>query len=1086
MLDYADTLRCWFAAALAAGAICTTSLADDGDLDASFADAGVFRFDFPGPNHDTAQAVAVTQPDGKVVVAGRTTAGPGSSGVIIRYDTDGSLDPSFGDGGIVTIPTGQAVDMGLQSDGSIVAAINAFADLTAVRILANGSQDMSFGSGGIARLMIASSSEIPAALEVDALDRIVIGGHQTTSPGPTNWNYVIARFDADGIVDPAFGTAGWTSVDLAGSFDLAVDMAIGPDGEIVQVGRSGTSTVEIGVVRYLPDGALDPLFGAGGVAVVSTTIFSEIATCVSIDASGSIVVGDSRAELLRLTAAGVLDATFGGGDGIAPAAIAVHAVTHRADGRIVAAGASGGNVAVAQLHPDGSPDATFGTTAVGRTTLDLGGNESATAIALDATSGVIVSINRSTADTGNDLGAARFHADGSLDASYELVGFTGQAQDLANDVIVTACGEKILVAGYSSSARTGMALARLLGDGSLDPSFAGAGHTTLTLPGASSSQATAVESLPDGEVLIAGIGYFGSSGNDFIAARILDDGSLDPTFGAGGFVHTDLGGSELARAVAMTADGGFVLAGQSVASPAFDIAVVRYDAGGNVVWSAVIPVGDRSDALAVLVQPDGKIVVGGYSQVSSTQDFAVLRLNPDGTLDGSFGGSGVVVVNASSTSTGSDRCRALLRQADGRVVAVGFASSDVAMVRFETSGSLDSGFGTGGVLRSNLGGSELPADALLLPGDRIGVAGLRNGIPFAARYEADGALDVSFGTGGWSTYSVDATSVQITSMAHACDAHLLLAGYAFDAETDWDFLLLRVENTVDADGDGLTNGEEQALGTDPDDADTDDDGLDDGAEVNVYTTNPLVPDTDGDGLLDGEEIALQEFGCPSPLSADSDGDALPDGLEDLLGLNLCDGDTDGDGLADALEVDVYATDPLEQDSDGDGLLDGTEVDMAEGGDCPDPTNADSDGDTLSDGTEVEGTGTSPCNTDTDGDMVSDDLDDQPTEPGVSSGFLEDSLRELCAVIGSLPLDRFSAPNNNARKGRRNAMCNKLSSAANAIAAGSPLEALDELLSLLQKIDGEAQPHDWMAANTDDAANVREEVELLIFLIELEL
>jgi outer membrane protein OmpA-like peptidoglycan-associated protein/opacity protein-like surface antigen len=164
------------------------------------------------------------------------------------------------------------------------------------------------------------------------------------------------------------------------------------------------------------------------------------------------------------------------------------------------------------------------------------------------------------------------------------------------------------------------------------------------------------------------------------------------------------------------------------------------------------------------------------------------------------------------------------------------------------------------------------------------------------------------------------------------------------AKAGFNFFLGRSKSDDD-DNDGLTNGEEQQLGTDPLNPDTDGDGISDGDEVLNYKTNPLKADSDGDGLSDGQEINTYKTD-PNK------------------------GDTDGDGLTDGEEVQKYNTDPLRSDSDNDGLTDGDEVAKFK----TDPTKADTDGDGLTDGDEINKYKTDPLKADTDGGSVNDGME----------------------------------------------------------------------------------------------------------------
>ena len=194
-----------------------------------------------------------------------------------------------------------------------------------------------------------------------------------------------------------------------------------------------------------------------------------------------------------------------------------------------------------------------------------------------------------------------------------------------------------------------------------------------------------------------------------------------------------------------------------------------------------------------------------------------------------------------------------------------------------------------------------------------------------------------------------------------------------DPDTDGDGLTDSEEvadgtdiNNVDTDFDGLNDFEEQEHGTDPLDSDTDNDELGDGYEVNSAGSEPTRPDTDGDGLQDNVENGITHTDPRIP-DHDNDGDGLWSTFEGAIGTDPNNPDSDGDQLFDGFEKDRSFTDPLNADTDGDGVPDNVDHESCNA------NGADSDGDGLSDGEELNEYHTNCRLADTDGNGQNDPL-----------------------------------------------------------------------------------------------------------------
>ena len=182
-------------------------------------------------------------------------------------------------------------------------------------------------------------------------------------------------------------------------------------------------------------------------------------------------------------------------------------------------------------------------------------------------------------------------------------------------------------------------------------------------------------------------------------------------------------------------------------------------------------------------------------------------------------------------------------------------------------------------------------------------------------------------------------------------AYYQVVAYVNDAETTKSEVV-KIEAFNDSDSDLLTDEDEQKYGTNPNNIDTDGDGLSDYEEVIIYNTNPLVIDTDGDGLNDYEEVYLT---ATDPTKIDTDNNGISDSDED----------SDNDGLINKEEI-FYGTDPIEYDTDLDGISDSDEIFVYK----TNPVAIDTDNDKLSDGDEIL-QGTDPNNSDTNGNGILD-------------------------------------------------------------------------------------------------------------------
>jgi uncharacterized delta-60 repeat protein len=339
---------------------------------------------------------------------------------------------------------------------------------------------------------------------------------------------------------------------------------------------------------------------------------------------------------------------------------------------------------------------------------------------------------------------------------------SGTWANAAVDACTLQSDGKILASGfayYPSGDR--FLLQRYLTNGNLDASFGSAGTVTIKVGTGDGYGARGVAVQSDGKIVLAGEAAF-KQGAEFALARYTSSGILDTTFGNKGTVNTQLGTYDIVYAeVIQPADGKIIAAGASEqAGSQWDFAMARYNVNGSLDTSfgsggivlTNLGGGNNTAIDGIALQPNGQILVAGGTG-TGTGEFTVARYNANGTLDTSFGGTGVVIVPPLAGGNG-ENANSVAVQSDGKIVAAGFMGmagyADWVITRFNTDGSLDSTFGSGGTVAFEPGTGGKGNGVVLQPDGKIVVAGTPDFT--VGRFNTDGSLDTTFeGTGLYTT-----------------------------------------------------------------------------------------------------------------------------------------------------------------------------------------------------------------------------------------------------------------------------------------------------------------------------------------------
>lgn len=683
------------------------------------------------------------------------------SGFKFSYSQSGQLDPSFGTNGIVKTDLGFKVtnsssitDILLEYGENFYVFFQKDYQNYILKHLSNGAIDSTYGGGGFSRALGFQPNN--AVLQPDG--KIVF-------IGDINSDFAVARFNIAGTRDSSFSDDGVQVTDFNSSYDIAYKAAIQIDGKIVVVGLSSINDNQyVAVTRYNADGSLDSSFSDDGKLLTNLVPYYSGPGAIAIQSDGKIVIAVSTLSLNNLTdfvvarynRDGSTDSSFSE-DGKQTTDFqskydAVTSVSIQSDGKIVAAGNSNSNFAIARYNADGSPDNTFSEDGKQVTIFPGFQNSSLSSLAFEANDKIIAAGFAGNEGT-SDFALARYNYNGSLDKSFSSDGLQttdfGYPFDYPNAFaagIALQPDGKILATGLSALTASSFFIGRYNTNGSLDKTYDGDGKLIQSLSfDEGNTQYVKAAIQRDGKIVAAGHTLKEIDVRDPILVRYNTNGSLDSSFSNDGMQTADVN----ITSIAVQRDGKIVVAGQKIQNYYFTVS--RYNTDGSLDSSFSNDGELRSDVSmpSIAIQSDGKIVVAGGNDLINA-DFALARYNVDGSPDSSFSGDGKQKIDFGD----QESANSLALQDDGKIVVAGtqFYLGKLAIARLNSDGSLDKSFSSDGKDSANFAG-EIGATSVAVGRDgKIVVGGifpyLQDLSSFIVRYNSNGTIDSSFSDDG--------------------------------------------------------------------------------------------------------------------------------------------------------------------------------------------------------------------------------------------------------------------------------------------------------------------------------------------------
>jgi uncharacterized delta-60 repeat protein len=673
--------------------------------------------------------------------------------------------------------------------------------LLSVTVMAQaGSLDPTFGDGGILRTHIGDKDYSNAGkphkifVQPDGKLLIVIEMNNRLS---------LTRHLADGTIDTTFANKGYSN---GFSFYTPYSAAMQPDGKVLLSGPAGYASsgqkVDFKVIRLNNDGSLDSSFGESGIVMSDFDYNINVPYAIATRPNGKIVVAGTAANditkdgvfaITCFNADGHLDTTFGvQGKQITHFEFQAHgkAMTLDSGGKIILAGNGYQNgtdtvIAIIRYDEHGMPDTTFGK--YGKVVTSLEETKSVVnAVAIDGDNNIVVSAIKSAGFYNTMLTLLRYKPDGSLDQSFNSTGVVHSVLGINPywpQAMAVQKDNKIVVSGSILDAKNlfTYVVSRFDANGHPDSNFNGTGENTTQFEGYSEKYVSALTLQPDGKLVAGGfVAIYGPYTQFALALTRYDtDGILDEDFGSGGKTTSSFHSSLIYQyELFTTPEAKLLVTGWGYVDSSYRTFLAKYNHDGSTdttFASKGILLPKENHYVSFFTQADGKILASGY--YSDLSAYGVARFLQNGTPDSSYGQNGIIITlpfEGNSIGRGPE----FLQSNDKLITSTSVLrdapySSTYTISRYNTDGTIDASFGHNGKITTDTSNYVIykqKNDKLWV---RSGPIDYHSDSMLIVRYTADGIIDSSFGQNAKTVFHFI-----ISTMSEQQDGSFIILGRA--------------------------------------------------------------------------------------------------------------------------------------------------------------------------------------------------------------------------------------------------------------------------------------------------------------------